>query len=174
LGFQIYQNQQHSDPNPPSSLGIQFQAGERNLMAQTHPASWSELLLRRTELAGVWTGDKLAFFVNGRTAPLSGPYQPNVQMDSLKGFVIGSHVHGNGTLVAGWGGVIERLRVSKSARYAADYEPPLEYAVDADALAVYRFDEGRGATLNDASGNGHHGTIVKATWVDTTKPATDR
>jgi hypothetical protein len=57
--------------------------------------------------------------------------------------------------------------VSKTARYAEDYTPPAEYAADADTLALYRFDEGRGSTLNDASGNGHHGTIVKCQWVDT-------
>lgn len=34
-----------------------------------------------------------------------------------------------------------------------------------DAVAVWNFDEGSGATLKDSSGNGNNGTIVGATWV---------
>jgi hypothetical protein len=37
--------------------------------------------------------------------------------------------------------------------------------LDKDAVAIWDFDEGSGRTLRDASGNGHHGDIVGATWV---------
>ena len=34
-----------------------------------------------------------------------------------------------------------------------------------DVVAAYSFNEGVGNTINDASGNGNHGTIVSAAWV---------
>jgi len=33
------------------------------------------------------------------------------------------------------------------------------------AVAIWNFNEGKGTTLKDSSGNGHHGTIVGARWV---------
>jgi len=142
----------------------------------TLPKPLSDLLLRRTHVAAVRDGERLTLFVNGRresTASEATPAFP--QKGSSEIFVIGAGMRsGNHAPYNPFAGVIERLRGSKSVRYTDDYEPPAEYAVDADTLAVYRFDEGRGTTLNDASGNKHHGTIVDATWVDTTKPAADR
>jgi hypothetical protein len=149
-----------------------FSAGrdDRALICRTLPKPLPELLLRRTHLAAVRDGERLTLFVNGRresTDSEPGPvYQ---QKGSSEIFVIGTGMRADNPLYTPFAGVIERLRVSKAARYADDYEPPAEYAVDADTLALYRFDEGQGSKLNDASGNGHHGTIVNATWVDTTK-----
>ena len=37
-----------------------------------------------------------------------------------------------------------------------------------DAVALWSFDAASGDTLTDASGNGHHGRIVGARWVQTT------
>jgi hypothetical protein len=62
-------------------------------------------------------------------------------------------------------GMIDEIRISKVARYAAEYEPPARFEVDADTLALYHFDEGQGDVLTDSSGNNHHGKIVNAKWV---------
>jgi len=36
---------------------------------------------------------------------------------------------------------------------------------DTDLLVYWNFDEGTGSTVNDLSGNGHHGVVYGATWV---------
>ena len=62
-------------------------------------------------------------------------------------------------------GLVDELRISTVARYTEDFEPAVRHEVDAHTLALYHFDEGEGEILHDASGNGHHGKIVGATWV---------
>jgi hypothetical protein len=62
-------------------------------------------------------------------------------------------------------GVIDELRISKIARYTADFTPATRFESDADTLALYHFDEGAGDILTDSSGNNHHGKIVNAKWV---------
>lgn len=65
-------------------------------------------------------------------------------------------------------GRIDELRVSSVVRYDKDFPPPRpgdRFSTDPRTLALYHFDEGRGTQLTDASGNGHHGKIVGATWV---------
>jgi serine/threonine protein kinase len=61
-------------------------------------------------------------------------------------------------------GRIDELRISKAARYTADYAPVPRLNADADTLALYHFDEGAGEVLRDSSGHNHHGKIVGATW----------
>jgi len=38
-------------------------------------------------------------------------------------------------------------------------------STDEQTLALYNFDEGQGDVLKDASGNGHDGKIIGATWI---------
>ncbi len=64
-------------------------------------------------------------------------------------------------------GRIGELRVSKVARYEQDFTPDKRFDKDENTLALYHFDEGSGDVLKDSSGNGHHGQIVGAKWVQT-------
>jgi hypothetical protein len=61
-------------------------------------------------------------------------------------------------------GFISELRVSKGVRYAAEFLPQARFEPDADTIALYHCDEGRGDKLLDSSGNGHHGTLANARW----------
>ena len=62
-------------------------------------------------------------------------------------------------------GTIDEVRISKTARYTTDFTPQPRCDADADALALYHFDEGSGSVLKDSSRNNHHGQIVGAKWV---------
>ncbi|MBL6707253.1 MAG: protein kinase, partial [Planctomycetaceae bacterium] len=63
---------------------------------------------------------------------------------------------------SGW---IDEIRISKSVRYQADFQPERRFENDSQTTALYHFDEGRGNVLKDVSGNGHDGKIVGAKWV---------
>jgi WD40 repeat protein/Leucine-rich repeat (LRR) protein len=142
--------------------------------AATLPQPWVEWLERRRQIAAVWDGTTTRLFVDGRRAAIQRDAPPKEIATRLAGWTIGAEVLSNGQLQYPFAGTIEGLRFSRTARYDADYDPPLAYELDADTLALYRFDEGVGSTLNDASGNGHHGIIVNARWVDTLSTAVSR
>jgi len=118
----------------------------------------------RVHLAGTFDGQTLKLFVNGKhrqTTKLNGKFS-----GSGYPMTIGASPS---PLEAGidfaFAGVIDGGRVSKTVRYTEDFEPPTTLNADDDTLAVYRFDEGRGSTLTDSSGNKHHGEIRGAKWV---------
>jgi hypothetical protein len=61
--------------------------------------------------------------------------------------------------------LIDQVRVSSTARYERDFQPPEQFTADEGTLALYGFDEGQGDLLKDSSGHNHHGQIVGAKWV---------
>jgi len=65
-------------------------------------------------------------------------------------------------------GRVQRIRISRVARYKQNFTPGDRFVPDKDTLALYQFDEGQGDKLIDSSGNGHHGKIVGAKWVKVT------
>jgi len=68
-------------------------------------------------------------------------------------------------------GTIDEIRVSSVPRYANDagnVTPSARFNPDEHTLALYHFDEGQGNVLHDASGHGHDGKIIGATWVKQT------
>ncbi len=115
-------------------------------------------------LAGVIDRDrKQSFFVNGKLISQTSHSEKNLVSGQL-GMRIGSHHTPDGTLTP-FPGQIRSVRISKVARNLADSDASIPLISDADTLAVYRFDEGRGDVLKDSSGNNHHGKIVGAKWV---------
>ena len=114
---------------------------------------------RWMHVAVVYTGDRMRFFQDG--LPLGevetdGKLQyPNDHRLQLGGR------DGHNAL----GGAMRGLRVSTVARYDGPFEPTIRFDPDAHTLVLYRFDEESGDVLHDASGNGHDGQIVGATWV---------
>ena len=131
-------------------------------------------------LAGVYDGQAIRLYLNGKRAAEAHNYLAvnEVTQDapdqtfalSTQYVARGGMWLGGGQFVrAEWGnffqGRIDELRVSKSARYTADFTPAARHEPDKDTLALYHFDEGQGDALTDSSGNGHHGKIVNAKWV---------
>ena len=109
---------------------------------------------RRIHLAGVRDGKQLRFYVDGKKVGevngFDGPFQ-----DAKTSFGMGRELPG----------LIDEARISKSARYTENFTPDARFQPDADAVALYHFEDGAGATLRDSSGNGHHGDIINARWV---------
>lgn len=118
----------------------------------------------RVHIAGTFDGQKLAVFVNGKLlkeSPLKGNFVPS-------GFPLtigASPSPGEAGLDYAFAGLIDAVRISSTVRYTKSFEPPVTLTSDDESLAVYLFDEARGETLNDSSGNRHHGAVRGATWV---------
>ncbi len=103
-------------------------------------------------------------FVNGK--PLDGPKKGfGFKLQSSTGTVLGGHRSDDGQLDTLFNGRMHQVRVSRTVRYSREFTPPDRFEKDADTLALYRFDEGKGSELKDSSGNSHHGKIVGAKWV---------
>jgi formylglycine-generating enzyme required for sulfatase activity len=125
---------------------IDVAAGERRRFA---------LVVRDGRIEAYHDGKRLA-----PVTPLNRPAAPPPD----ERFTIGAFR--DGTLMTNlFTGTIDEIRVSKIARYEADYAPQARLEPDADTLALYHFDEGAGDVLRDSSGNGHDGKIVGARWV---------
>ncbi len=117
---------------------------------------------QRTHVAGIVTDESLRLFINGKsvaTQPLNSGGQTGLR--ELSGFSLGSGFHG----------LIDNVRVSKTARYLQDFTPPVRLVPDKESLLCFDFSEGKGERLRDSSGNNHHGQIEAATWVP---PGTSR
>ncbi len=67
--------------------------------------------------------------------------------------VIGAEKRDAGTAFPSYSGFLDEIRLSSIARYGTPFTPPnAPFSTDGDTVALYRFDEGRGDTLNDNSG----------------------
>lgn len=119
---------------------------------------------QRVHLAGVSTGKELRLFVDGKLAE-SKPLLLELATEPHDCY-LGAKPGEYGPAWAPFDGTIDEVRISKTARFAADFTPPkAPFASDADTVALYHCDEGAGDVLTDSSGNGHHGKIVGAKWV---------
>ena len=61
-------------------------------------------------------------------------------------------------------GRIDAIRVSSGARYSSSFSPATMLEADSQTLALWSLEEGTGTSVQDASGNGHNGTIHGAAW----------
>jgi hypothetical protein len=60
----------------------------------------------------------------------------------------------------GLAGSIDEVRVSNTLRYTGDFVPQRHFAPDANTTLLWKFDEGAGSSVTEASGNGFEATIV--------------
>lgn len=116
---------------------------------------------RRWHLAAVRTENKLLMFTDGKLREQKDlpPVRLRLAQNS---FALGGRFDPEDTY---FHGQITEVRLSQAARYTQDFKPEMVLANEPDTIALYHFDEGSGTILHDASGNGHDGKIVGATWV---------
>jgi hypothetical protein len=138
------------------------QTGARHFESDLAPATG-----RPTHVAIVWTGEELQFYVDGRL-------QSQHDYFSSKSDEQGNLRLGKATptsTLPSFEGVVHSLRISSVRRYRGHFTPATAFESDDHTLGLYRFDEGVGDVLKDASSNRRDGKIVEATWV---KPSAER
>ncbi len=113
-------------------------------------------------IAGVLDGSELRLFVDGK---LQGSETIGKFNKSKFPFMIGADPGGQGEPTKFLNGIIDEVRVSKTARYGEDFAPPSTLDCDKHTMVLYRFDEGEGDVANDSSGNALHAKIHGARWV---------
>jgi hypothetical protein len=111
-------------------------------------------------IAGVRDGNDLRLYQDGKLVSNSTATFAAASKNSPSFVTIG--FSGGGTHFAG---VIDEVRISKVVRYTSEFTPAVRFTPDKDTLALYHCDEGTGDILADSSGNGHHGKITGAKWV---------
>ncbi|HUG93192.1 MAG TPA: hypothetical protein VML55_20290, partial [Planctomycetaceae bacterium] len=141
---------------------------------------------RRIHIAGVYDGQAISLFIDGRRengpmimardgqpTEVTGPVTLR-KMPLVTGTTLGAsdayQVRKRLPKAHPLAGIIRELRVSSVARYSEDFTPAQRFEPDEHTLALYRFDEAEGDVLVDSSGNGHDGKIVGATWVKEVAP----
>ena len=125
-------------------------------------SSTKAVLGQRVHVAAVYTGKHLTLFVDGKemeTAPLKE------HMASRLSFYVGADPSPSDHPHQFFNGMIERVRISRGARYSSEFNPPDQFRPDADTLVVYQMNEGEGNKIKDGSGKGHDGWMEDAVWI---------
>lgn len=124
-------------------------------------------------VAGVWDGSRSRLFINGEQAEENTSIQDetNQRPSVPKPFHIGASADGvyESKPEGFFCGVIDEVRISKIARYTANFQPlwpGQRFKADEHTLALYHLDEGEGEVAHDTSGNKRHGRISGADWVN--------
>jgi hypothetical protein len=100
----------------------------------------------------------VAAVCDGTTVKL---YRDGALMGSGSAFELvlgGTQTFGSEAGNAGVTGSLDELRISSVARYNGAFTPPSHHTLDSDTIAYWRFNDGDGTTLSDATGN-HNGTL---------------
>ncbi|HBE71340.1 MAG TPA: hypothetical protein DDW52_24605, partial [Planctomycetaceae bacterium] len=103
----------------------------------------------RHHVAATFDGKRLRMFLNGTCvaqADLRGTLRP-----STRPFQIGTTPVEVQRELMTFSGDIEQARISRTARYAADFAPAQRLKTDGDTLAVYHSDQAFDGTASDAS-----------------------
>lgn len=123
-------------------------------------------------VAGVFNGSNLKLFVNGQLA------DPKLDEFSLPETTGGLYIGGvpPDKLPADqnqrfFKGRIHAVRISQGIRYSKPFKSPKTLGKDANTLALYHFNAGKGVTVKDDSGKGHDAQIRGAEWISTQQDA---
>src|SRR5262249_53407171 len=105
---------------------------------------------RWVHLAGVFDGkSETRFYVDGQLqqrTKFTNPVHP-----SGLPFAIGANPSVQNTFSEYFQGLVDEVRISKSARYDGSFRPQRRFAPDADTLLLFHCDEAQGNSLTDAS-----------------------
>ena len=120
----------------------------------------------RVHVAAVFDVDKVRLFVNGQLQSKIGEVTAAAFRPSQFSFIIGARPSPTPLGIdSPFTGVIESVRISKTARYTNSFIASFDFHADDDTLMLLKFDQGDGESVKDLSGNGNDGIIRGAEWV---------
>jgi hypothetical protein len=140
-------------------------AGEPHLWMAVEPAELHKLV----HLAGVFRGSELQLYVDGRPVQVERSSFPLVE--TRGGLFIGGvspdllPPEQNDRF---FDGEIDAVRISRGVRYRGDSTPPGAFESDAQTIAAFALDEGRGLETRSSDATQWMGQIVDAVWVTRT------
>ena len=112
----------------------------------------------------MFDGKQLRLYVDGKLQKNTGT--PRGQhKESRHRFFVGADPNEAGSPHNFFNGIIYEVQFSRSARYTKSFRVPRLLLADSETLLMLHFDEGKGKTTKDASGNGHDGLLQGARWV---------
>lgn len=132
---------------------------------RTAISSKSAVAKEWVHLAGVFDGQNVALFVNGRLQPTRGIVQGKHKPSGFP-FVVGANPGKHWQFSKFFGGLIDEIRVSKTVKYIKNFVPKRRLTHEGDTLLLLHFDEGEGLVAFDSSASKHHGTITGGRWVE--------
>jgi Leucine-rich repeat (LRR) protein len=119
---------------------------------------------KEIHLAGVFDGDRLNLFVDGKRQGAGTAFTGRAKLSRLP-LHIGANPETGNRVIKVFSGTIDEVRVSKVARYQSDFTPSRRFKTDTETLALYHFDESNSRNAVDSSGNARHGQIRSASRV---------
>ncbi len=115
-----------------------------------------------SHVAAVYDGAAARLFVNGVASPAltlgTRTADAFLRLGGLSGYPY-------------FTGALDEVRLSRTARYAADFSPAARLALEAATLGLWHLDEGAGQTALDASAAGNHLTLGLSTAAEAGDPA---
>jgi len=114
-------------------------------------------------IAGVYkrSEQKLKIFINGTLDVTLAT--PNIDLFSPSGLTSRIGAYG-GVLVRKYIGSIDEVRFSNIARYSSNFFPITNFFNDANTVGLWKFNEGTGSIVYDASTNRYNGNLIGATY----------
>jgi hypothetical protein len=137
------------------SFAFNVRAGKDTSGSPAHQLSFPAVNGIKKHVAGVYDGKEIILFVDGKRVK-SKNIEDRPPSPGRTGLSFGPN----------FVGLLHQVHITQRALYDQDFQPAERLTAEADTLALYRFDEGQGDELKDSSGNGYHGRIVGARWVN--------
>jgi len=116
-------------------------------------------------LAGVYDGKQVRLYVDGKLIALTGGTGKRTRNDFP--LYIGADPDARGRAMSHFDGLIDELRLSKTARYTAEFDPARRHMPDAQTQLLLHFDRPLGPFLLDHSARAAHARIQGARIVAT-------
>jgi hypothetical protein len=114
-----------------------------------------------THIAATYSAGTAQVYVNGQPATAQSvgtlTQGPWLRFGGLPGYTY-------------FAGQLDDIRLSNAVRYTAAFTPPTTFAVDANTLGLWRFNEGSGQLASDASATGNNGTLGAGSSAGTDDP----
>ncbi|MEM6471241.1 MAG: LamG-like jellyroll fold domain-containing protein [Planctomycetota bacterium] len=112
-----------------------------------------------THLAGVYDGNSISLFVNGKR--VDSQQATGKRKGNDLPLFLGADPDAGGNPTRGFSGFLDEFRLSKIARYKADFSPKKRFEPDDETVLLHHFDRSVGPFLLDHSPSAANGILGK-------------